>query len=826
MENITQGQWFRGPSADLGDTIEQSLRFRSDANTNLSRTPSSSGNRQTWTYSFWFKLGKFGSSSTFLSVNAAANNSSFSELVLESTRFTFQANTISYFIQERHLRDPSAWYHIVLICDTTNATAGDRIRFYVNGQRETSFAAQTNPGQNDNLAINLADPTVIGLRAGTTTNTIEGQLAQVYFIDGTAIGDTGGVIDEFGRYNEDGVWVPQDYTGSYGTNGYKLVFDSSAGLGDDTSGNGNDFTATGFDTATISSSNFDNDIDYEDTPTNNHPTLNPLTKSDTGSLTAGTPVWADGNLNFRAHNSDDTGTHRVRTTTATMGVTSGKWYFEVTRPHITSGVTPNNSWIVGWATSAPPHTSPSAGSGWTDIENYAVFDGFNGNTKANGATVQSPSSTPSEATDQILAYAFDFDATSNNVKLYHNNTLINTMSLDIGDSVMLPCVWSGYGSENAFNFGQRPFVYTPPSGHIGLAGNELPEPTIKNGKEHFEAVTFTGNATQRNITGLEFQPDLVFAKNTATSGHWNWHDSVRGPTKRLTSNSSAAETTYSDYLNAFNSDGFSVGTEGAINGNGNTIVAYCFKGGGTASSNSDGSLTSSVSANTDAGFSIVSYTGDNSSSQTIGHGLNSAPEMMIVKNRIDDLHWIVYHKDMSSDPKNRYLKLDENEASAAAGNSAAGMWANTNPTNSVFSVGTGYGNTNGNSDSMIAYCWHSVESFSKVGFWTGNGSDDGPWIHCGFKPQFLLFKMAGGGSYWQIRDATRDPDNPVGNEIYPATTESQNTHSSTRYIDFLANGFKIRTNGGAVNTDGSTFIFLALAEHPFGGENQPPATAR
>jgi hypothetical protein len=248
------GFFSAGGGGDLGDTIGQSLRFRSDAVTNLVRTPSSSGNRQTWTYSFWFKLGKFGSSSTFICVNAGASNSLFSELVLESSdRFTFQGYTVSYFVQERKLRDPSAWYHIVLIADTTNATAADRLRFYVNGERETSFTTQTNPGLNDNFAINFADPTVIGLRAGTTINKFEGELAQVYFIDGTAISETSGVIDEFGRYNEDGVWVPQDYTGTYGTNGFHLTFDSSQtnGIGHDSSGNGNNFTANGFDTADV-----------------------------------------------------------------------------------------------------------------------------------------------------------------------------------------------------------------------------------------------------------------------------------------------------------------------------------------------------------------------------------------------------------------------------------------------------------------------------------------------------------------------------------------------------------------------------------------------
>ena len=788
MENITQGQWFRGPSADLGHEISQSIRFQGPQRM-VGPDAMPTGN---FTVSFWYKRA-IGPNSTQTFLMFAPNQAyqlypTSGVNKLHSRRGGSVGTALT-----GGLDDHAAWYHIVLVNTSGTTTC------YVNGVLQSGTEAT--PSGSSTMTI------------GSNGNSyqddrLSGYLAEFNLLDGQTLAAT-----NFGRFNDDNIWVPIELSftsAQYGDRGFRLTFDStqSSGIGTDSAPTGtghaaaNNFTGTDFETTALSNSNFDNDIDYLDTPTNNVPTWNPLIKTETST------VFGDANLEI----IDSNGSYpNVMPGTAIL---RGKSYWEIEYVNTPSGYP-----YLGLATDV----DITNGSTWYSGTNRIFFiqSGGNVNNFADNTTTNANASA-----GDIRSFAYDNDTRQIQFRLNNGTAFTRTLPTSYTGDVV-PMMADALSKGARVNFGNRNFRYTPPSGYKSLAFNNLPEPTIKDGKDHFEAITFTGNATQRNITGLEFQPDLVFSKNTATgTSFWNWHDSVRGATKRIKSNSPNAETDDTGYLNAFTSDGFSVGTEGAINGNGNKIVAYCFKAGGTASSNSDGSLTSSVSANTTAGFSIVSYTGDNSSSQTIGHGLNSAPEMMIVKNRIDNVHWIVYHKDMSSDPENRYLKLDENEASAAAGNSAAGMWANTNPTNSVFSVGTGYGNTNGNSDGMIAYCWHSVEGFSKIGAWSGNASTDGQFVYCGFKPQFLLFKNAGGTSYWQIRDAARDTNNPVGNEIYPATTESENTHSSTRYIDFLSNGFKIRTDGGAVNGSGSTFIFLAVAEHPSGGKNTPPATAR
>jgi hypothetical protein len=295
-------------------------------------------------------------------------------------------------------------------------------------------------------------------------------------------------------------------------------------------------------------------------------------------------------------------------------------------------------------------------------------------------------------------------------------------------------------------------------------------------------------------------------------------DSVRGGNKILYSNLTIAEDTSSVNIKQFNSDGFRLGTGAQVNASSQTYVAGCWKAGGTAVSNGDGSITSSVSANTDAGFSIVSYTGHPSSANsTVGHGLNSAPEFVITKERGNTRNWAVYHVGSGN---NNILFLNLTNAQSAA----AEYWQNTDPTASVFSIGTST-YVNNSSGNYIAYCWHSVPGFSKFGKYTGNGSsDDNAFVYLGFTPALLIIKRVDSTSNWHLRDTTRATSNPDDLWLEADNSGVENTNNAAYRIDHLSNGFKWR--GSVLGASGGTYIYMAWARNPFGGENVAPATAR
>jgi hypothetical protein len=936
-------------TADLGETIEQSLRFRSDANANLSRTPSSSGNRQTWTYSFWYKpgirtraAGESGAGSvTFLCVKAAENNTDYAELILESDRLTLQGNTVSWFILNPRYRDPSAWYHYVLVCDTTNATAADRIRIYINGERITDFASSSNPSQNDQLGINMSSVHRIGRRADSNTNPLDGLMAEINFLDGTAIGDTGGVIDEFGRYQEDGVWVPKNYSGSYGTNGYNLDFADGSNPGNDVSGNNNDFTASGFDTAdvalytageagsgttyesnsanrtatlinpgsafdgvtaggtqvsmagggywylthtinnvtglrimvkndtseiadtrvngstvttTVSGDyivvssppstvtevairrnqantqvyqvevntgsgftalldNTDNDVDYLDTPTSNYGTWNPIHTAE-GNKGA----FTDANL----QTANDSGGDYIAPSTIACG--DGHWYWEVK----VDGVQTTGYPMIGIFDyeSAKPEwgggTSNTEGCLYWTTGQFGAFV-TQGSQSSYGATF---------TTGDIIGV--EYNGSNGQLTFYKNGTsqgLATTVAASRREN-MIPGVSAGNNgsAEVSVNFGQMDFSYTVPTGAKKLQTNNLPEPTIKKGNKHFGILTYQAPGSPsfpitidgsggNNGTGeLDFDqsPDLVWIKMRNGSQNHVLFDTVRGATVSLRSDGTNSEITRSNF--AFATNGFTFSAQDAESYQQNDqYVAWCWKAGGTAVSNSDGSITSSVSANTDAGFSIVSYTGT-ATNATVGHGLNSTPDVVVVKNRDTANEWHVKHKDLSSN--NNSVRFNSNAHQADFS-----VWQNTAPTSTVFSIGTQDGVNKSGAD-FIAYCWHSVPGFSKFGSYTGNGSSNnmGTFIDLGFKPALVWIKAYSHAGNWNIYDTARQPNNPA-EYLLLANEANQQNNPAGQSIDILSNGFKCRGANAAIN-ESYSYIYFAWAEHPFGGENAAPATAR
>ena len=338
--------------------------------------------------------------------------------------------------------------------------------------------------------------------------------------------------------------------------------------------------------------------------------------------------------------------------------------------------------------------------------------------------------------------------------------------------------------------------------------------TIKKPSDYFNTKLYTGNGSTQSITGVGFQPDLLWFKNRDSAINHMWFDSVRGIDKYFYGNLNEAEGTSATILTAIGSDGFSVGANNNVNGSGNGIASWNWLANGAGVSNTDGSITSTVSANTTSGFSIVSYTGTGSLA-TVGHGLGVTPKMIIVKTRGSAGDWSVYHSSLGN---TKNLKLN----TTAAEQTSINYWNNTSPTSSVFTVND-EGNVNGSSVAMIAYCFAEVKGFSKFGSYVGNGSADGTFIYTGFAPSFVLIKNTT-GDQWLIKDNKRPGYNP-NNTLYANLTNAEDT-SSTVYTDFLSNGFKLRGTYGGQNTSNVKYIYMAFAENPLVGTNNIPTTAR
>jgi hypothetical protein len=343
---------------------------------------------------------------------------------------------------------------------------------------------------------------------------------------------------------------------------------------------------------------------------------------------------------------------------------------------------------------------------------------------------------------------------------------------------------------------------------------------INKSSEYFNTKLWTGDGSDdRNITGVGFQPDLTWIKVRSQAYNHYVFDGVRGATKRIVPNSTEAESTQANELQAFLSDGFQIGSDAGMNQNTDTYASWNWLADNTSgSSNTDGSITSTVSASTVSGFSIVSYTGNATAGATIGHGLGSTPKMIIVKNRESVYDWRVYHQSLGS---TKYLNLNTNGGFGTA----TSIWNDTDPTSSVFSIGDSP-RVNESGIDFIAYCFAEKKGFSKFGSYTGNGSDDGTFVYLGFKPSFVMVKNTDNTRNWTIIDNKRNTFNPETQWLYPNTSDIELTASSYP-VDFVSNGFKIRTGAASYfNTSGENYIYMAFAENPLVGTNNIPATAR
>ena len=344
--------------------------------------------------------------------------------------------------------------------------------------------------------------------------------------------------------------------------------------------------------------------------------------------------------------------------------------------------------------------------------------------------------------------------------------------------------------------------------------------TIDNPTDYFNTVLYTGNETARDITTGLTSTDWVWIKRRDGTANHRIFDVVRGVHENLQSNTSNAEQNNTQSLTAFGTSTFSLGTDSGgydVNTNSQTYVSWNWSAGGSASSNSNGSITSSVSANTTSGFSIVSYTGTGSNA-TVGHGLGAVPQTVIVKRRSGSSEsWMSYHE-----PLGNTGRLGFNFDDGVANDSS--YWNSTTPTSSVFSIGTN-GSTNASSETYIAYCFAEKKGYSKFGSYTGNGNSDGTFVYTGFKPAFVITKRTtDGNESWHIFDNKRNTFNEVNTRIQGNSSGGEDTAAPLG--DFVSNGFKIRGTGGGINVSGKNFIYIAFAESPFVSSGGIPTTAR
>ena len=341
--------------------------------------------------------------------------------------------------------------------------------------------------------------------------------------------------------------------------------------------------------------------------------------------------------------------------------------------------------------------------------------------------------------------------------------------------------------------------------------------TIDDPTQYFNTVIWTGTSdATTSVTGVGHQPDFVWVKNRAVADDHTLHDPVRGGTKTLFSNSTGTEGTNAESIKSFDADGFTTGNHRGTGGNdGNTMVAWCWKANGTGSSNTAGSInTTATSANTTAGISIVTYTGDEGSSATLGHGLGAVPKMIITKGRTYASSWATYHASLGA---TKVMYLSETDAEGDVNT----IWNDTEPTSTLFTVGSS--NQVNDDYTYVAYVFAEKQGFSKFGSYSSNGSTDGVFCFCGFRPAWVMFKKTSSTANWSIRDNKRDPFNAGDTNLFANLTDAE---SSSNDIDFLSNGFKLRTAGSNWNASSQTYIYMAFAEAPFVNSNGVPCNAR
>jgi len=691
---------------------------------------------------------------------------------------------------------------VMTVNNNQNNQSGDSIVSYVFAEVAgySSFGSYSGTGSSGNAITTGFRPAFVLLKRTSTTS-------DWYIIDNTRDTDTDKdsplspnktdvetTIDGL-RFSDTGFsFADASYNNSGGEWLYAAFADTrDAAFWRDTSGNNNNWTP--------------NNLDYRDSlidsPTNNFATLNPLIP--TSSTTA------EGNLKANL----------VPLNTAiisTFVVNSGKWYAEF-MPTTIAGYA-----LIG--ISSPSNTT------WQG--NSIVLQSHTGNLLDYGDWVASNSTLSTTYTvNDVIGVALDLDGST--IEYFKNGSSIGSATIALGTTNTDVSFILGMSSASATghtyaNFGQDStfagnttasgnqddngignFKYPVPSGFLALASSNLPTPMIIDGSEYFNAVTYTGTGTTNPVT-VGFSPDFTWIKQRNTTRDHQLLDIVRGYTNNvLYTNLTHAEfVSTSARIDSRDADGFTVNTPAQVNQSGGTYVAWNWKAGGAAVSNTAGSITSQVSANTEAGFSIVSYTGNGTGGATVGHSLGVQPNMIIVKSRDNARDWRVYHSSLGATKT-----LDLNTTNAVQGPNSA-YWNSTEPTSSVFSIGN-VTTVNGSGEDYIAYVFANTDGYLKAGSYTGNGSTSNPpFVFTGFRPAWVLIKCSSSSSTnWLLLDNKREGYNSAQDVLFPESTAAEETNAA-KTVDFLSNGFKVAATANvSTNASGGSYIFLAFAENPF-----------
>jgi len=833
-----------GASAFYNGATSASMRFRRGigSNTEINRDPSSAGDRKKHTVSVWVKRTKPSDGSQVLLGGFASSYSDF--LYFRSDdRLEYTLGNAHSVATDMVFRDTSNWYHIVTHFDVANSTTTDRLKFYVNGVEQSKTVTYSSYPANQNYAFsNTVDQTIGGLTHFGGYE-LDGYLCDYHFIDGSLVSH-----NSFGEF-KNGVWIPKIVDTSaitYGTNGFRLEFKGTDTDGPSTSGSVN---SNSVGASSVNSNHFhaySTNQQYHsalpDNPENNFSTWNPLFKGGERSSS----IYADSTLSEGALKVSVPANSYMGNTFRPV---SGKWYMEMRLK--TLGASQGE---VGW--------------GWLQANEYSNNSAHSGVANKWGAYYHAYSTAHIRLYDEtsqlgsninltisagdILQLAWDIDNGKGWIGI--NNTYYRTNASDGNPSAgtneaftftteeaqNLQCyIANGTGTDvHVANFGQDgsfagdltggnigtasdangvgAFKYAPPTGFLALCSANLPDTDLspnqlEQATDYFNVALKSMSTNSEESIAVGFQPDWVWGKSRNSGYAWQVYDSNRGTGKYLEFDN-GTETTNANSLKSFDTNGITVGsgaTFGAYS-NGNNVAFWNWKiNGGTTTTDNNGSLTSTVQTNSEVGISIATFTVPTQANFSFGHGLGSVPEMFWWKSRTTTQNWIGYHFTKTpSVPNQNGFYVNSN----LAGFTTGGNWI-TELTSTRVAITDGQVSSGSNRDDVV-YSFKSVEGFSKIGSYTGNGSTNGPFIYLGFKPAFFLLKRVDSTKDWLLYDNKRDPDNRVAQGLFINTvgTESEQTGG---FVDFVSNGIKLKEDGTAMNASGGTFIYMAFAEQPF-----------
>ena len=743
---------------------------------------------------------------------------------------------VSPQLQSRDVfRDTGAWYHIVLAFDSTQSTAADRNKVYINGVQYTDWVSYTTDATlNRDFVVNTSGNKLFigsgGASEGNSYYPFSGYIAEYVFIDGTQY-----EASDFAE-TVNGVWQPKDPSGlTFGNNGAYLKFESSGNLGNDSSGNNNDFAVTGVaahdqmgDSPTFSAT---------DGNGGNFLAFNPYIKGSWSEL-------SEGNLLAGKNNNGADATYIP----GNICFPTGKWYYEI---RIGTHSTYPQLALTDLASNQAPDSYSSGARGYFMALTYTSAGGVtqnSGDLMSNFGTVTLNSTgVASYTTGDIISWYIDAD--NGKAWFAKNNTIPNSGNPVTGSNPQF--AWTGRppgltvdvqsiasgkyctlnagqdgtfaGEEtaqgNADDNGYGNFYYDVPAGFLAVCSGNLPiaaaiDPAQTSDnfpQKLMNPKTYTGNGGTLSVTGVGFQPDFTWNKNRVAADGHRLTDSTRGVTKSLATNTTGAEATDSNGLTAFGIDGFTVGSDGAYNSNGEAMMSWNWRAnGGTTSSNTQGDLTSTVQVDPSGGFSIVTYTGtlSGSGTQTVGHGLSKAPSFIITKIVGGAGNWWVWSDFQTS--WNYGINL--NAATGSVDKSGNGSMSSPNA--NVFSTNwtDGLNDEQGN----IAYCFANIEGYCKVGSYAANATTtNNAYIYTGFRPAFVLVKGIVSGANWTIIDDKRDGYNPIPESLQPPSAGAAYT-AAAPFADLLSTGFRIYTVDAVLGDTGyDPYIYLAFAKNPF-----------